>query len=495
VLTVPIAPLADYVNHLGRMEILATLDSNPLLRRFYDVQWQLIPNLAMDALVPPLGRLIGVELAGRLFLIATLGLTAGGVFALNRALTGRFGLAPLAVFPFLYNGIFLYGFANYLFAMAMALWATAAWVRLREERPMRRLAGSTIMVLVLFLAHLFGLGLYGLAVGAIELANLPRTWRNRTLLRDAAVVALPFLLVLSLLSLSPTMSLADQFAWSINTKAEGLDLTVSTYYGWLERPAAWMLLGGAVVLLAMGRIRLAREAWLFLAVGAVVFLAMPHVLFGSDFADERLPIALICLVLGGLRIDSATPRMQAVLVSLAVLLTIGRVVGVEMEWRDLSRSYDEMRQALKLVEPGSTILVAEASHPHGEPMRNVALSHAPCLALLDRSSFVSTAFTVQGKQVLTVRPAYNGLADRLDGDPPTLDDLAKAAAQPADAQGPFWTGWTQHFDYVFVLYTKGDPNPLPAYMKLVHSGNGFQIYRVEPEDGDDDAEQTAAGSL
>ena len=479
VMTVRTAPLADYVNHLGRMEVLATLDGNPLLRQFYDVHWQVIPNLAMDVLVPPLAQVIGVELAGRLFLGLTLLLTAGGVIALNRALTGRFALVPLAVFPFLYNGIFLYGFANYLFAMGLAIWAVAAWVKLREERPAIRLAASSLIVVALFLAHLFGLGLYGLGVLVIELARIRTTWRGGHFWRDGQLVGVQFLPALALMGLSPTLDLADQFAWKWAAKTEGIQIAITTYFGDVERPLAWMTLGAVLLLLATRQLVLRAEGWLLLLVGGAVFLAMPAVLFGSDFADQRMPIALLCMLLSCATLQPAKPALRAGFLALVAVLTMVRVGGVEAEWLGLSRSYEEMRDALQHVTPGSTILVAEATQPHGDPVKNLALSHAPCLALLDRSSFVSTAFTVSGKQVLTVRPAYNALADRFDGDPPTLEDLVRARAAPDGAKPPmFWARWDSSYDYVFVLYTRGDPNPMPDALELVHSGKGFQIYRV-----------------
>jgi hypothetical protein len=494
VMSVRTAPLADYVNHLGRMEVLATLDGNPLLRRFYDVHWQVIPNLAMDVLVPPLARLLGVELAGRLFLGMTLLLTAGGVFALNRALRGRFSAAPIAVFPFLYNGIFLYGFANYLFAMGLAIWGIAAWVKLREERPVVRLAASSLIVVALFLAHLFGIGLYGLGVLVLELARLKRTWQGGHFWRDGTLVAAQFLPALALMGVSPTLELADQLAWSWPAKAEGIQLALTTYFGDVERPLAWMALGAVLLLLATRRLVLFAEGWLMLAVGGAVFLAMPTVLFGSGFADERMAIALLCLLIACTSLAPAGPGLRAGFLALVLLLTVTRVAGIEAEWLGLSHSYQEMRDALHQVAPGSTILVAEATQPHGDPVKNLALSHAPCLALLDRSSFVSTAFTVSGKQVLTVRPAFNALADRFDGDPPTLAELAHAHAAPDDARPPeFWGHWDSAYDYVFVLYTRGDPNPLPDTLALVHSGNGFQIYRVLKEE--DRAEPAVAPTL
>src|SRR5467141_1706663 len=53
ILLYPWPPLADYINHLSRMHIIATIGSDPDLSKYYDVNWQIIPNLMMDMIVPP----------------------------------------------------------------------------------------------------------------------------------------------------------------------------------------------------------------------------------------------------------------------------------------------------------------------------------------------------------------------------------------------------------------------------------------------------------
>ena len=51
--THPLPPLSDYVNHLARMQVIAQLSKNPQIATFYELDWQVIPNLTMDIVVPP----------------------------------------------------------------------------------------------------------------------------------------------------------------------------------------------------------------------------------------------------------------------------------------------------------------------------------------------------------------------------------------------------------------------------------------------------------
>ncbi len=159
--THPLPPLSDYVNHLARMHVIATLSKNPQLARFYEIDWQVIPNLTMDLIVPLLARVMNVYLAGQVFIVGMFALIISGVLALNRALVGRWSVFPLFAFPLLYNYVFLVGLMNYIFGIGIALWALAGWVALRERAWPGRFALSAICVLALFFCHLSALGIYG----------------------------------------------------------------------------------------------------------------------------------------------------------------------------------------------------------------------------------------------------------------------------------------------------------------------------------------------
>src|SRR3989337_2653337 len=61
--TRPLPPLSDYVNHLARMHVIATIGKNPALADFYEINWQVIPNLTMDFIVPRLARVMNIYIA------------------------------------------------------------------------------------------------------------------------------------------------------------------------------------------------------------------------------------------------------------------------------------------------------------------------------------------------------------------------------------------------------------------------------------------------
>src|SRR5882672_2263352 len=59
-------PLVDYPNHLARLHLIAE-DGNA----FYAVRWAPLPDLAADLTVPMLARAMPLEVAGKLFLVAS----------------------------------------------------------------------------------------------------------------------------------------------------------------------------------------------------------------------------------------------------------------------------------------------------------------------------------------------------------------------------------------------------------------------------------------
>src|SRR5205085_2291653 len=293
------------------MRVIAAINGDPDLSRFYQVQWQLIPNLMMDLIVPTLQRVASIYLAGQIYTIMSFVLILSGTLALNRQLYGHWSVLPMIAFPLLYNNVFLIGTMNYVFGIGLALWALAAWIWLRERGMLLRLAVSTLFVLGLFFCHLFSVGLYGLGVLSFELLRLWQRYsrppprylgdfnRGRMLppLVDFVASGLQFLPVLPLLMMSPTWGLRGTFLWELNGKLDGLIYVIEVY----SHFAAFMLT--AIVAFAAGwgmrhrALKFHSLGWVLLVLGGIVYLAMPRVVFDTFMADQRMPISLAFMVI------------------------------------------------------------------------------------------------------------------------------------------------------------------------------------------------------
>lgn len=484
ILATPVPPLADFVNHLARMRVLADIADDSGLADIFRVHWAVIPNLTMDALVPPLARLIGVYPAGQLFLVLTVALLASGPMAVHRAATGRWSPWPLVVFPFIYNGVFLFGLVNYLFGVGLAVWGTAAWTALMRRPLWTRAAFSALLVPCLFFCHLFAVGLYGLAVFSLEAARLAELGRTdlKESLRAALAVGLPFLSAPILLALGPTMGLAGDNLWQSVGKLDGLAMAAQAYSDLPDMAVIALTAGGVIWLARRGALAMTSAGLILALALLVVYLAMPRMLFGSWMADQRLPTAAVFLLAGFVRFSPSAAFQRNLLLAVVLGASITRFADVEAHWRRLDAELQEFRDSAALIGPGARVLAAYADEAASSRNIDAAISHAPCLATIERGAAVSTLFTVPGKQILDLQPDYRGLVDRDDGEPPTVSRLL-AAVDGAQSAGPrYWDQWPQRYDYLYVLYAEpGDPNPDPDHLSPLAHGRRFQLYAVRPE--------------
>ncbi|MBX9778429.1 MAG: hypothetical protein K2Y71_28990 [Xanthobacteraceae bacterium] len=484
----PWLPLADYMNHLARMYIIAGIGTDPEITHYYEIDWQLIPNLMMDLIVPPLQRLMNVYVAGQVYIALSFVLIMSGTLALNRQLFGRWSVLPLIAFPLLYNKVFLIGTLNYVFGIGIALWALAVWVQLRERTLVLRLAASAAFVAALYLCHLFALGVYGLGLLAYELYRLgtiygaPRS-RDQRLpmapLVDFVATGLPFLPVLPLLLMSPTWGLRGVFNWELAGKLDGLLFVVEAYSQF-----AGLALTGVVAFAAGWAIR--QQALKFhpfgfvlLAVGGLAYFAMPRVIFDTYMADQRMPIAIAFMAVACAHINMRHPQVRRGFATVLVLLLAIRVFEVETAWNDMSRVTSSFRESVRQIERGAKVMVAYGDTQAGEESRDLPLVHAASLAVIERGALVSTNFTVPGKQVLRARASYRAQVDTQDGTPPGIEELLEAVEEPASARDVYWKRWTADYDYLYVLFTEASyENPEPELLTMVYMGDRFVLYRI-----------------
>jgi hypothetical protein len=482
--TNPLPPLSDYVNHLARMQVIAKINNDPNLARFYEIDWQAIPNLMMDLIVPFLARFVSVYHAGQIFLISTFALIVSGMLALNRALFGRWSAFPLVAVPLLYNRVFLVGLTNYIFGIGLALWALAVWVRLRERHWVLRLSVSALFGVLLFFCHLSALGVYAVGLLAVEILRL---WENRSesialRLLDFVASGLPILLVLPLLLISPTLRLVQEIYWERLGKIDGLIYAIEVYSDFFAFALLAIIIAGAVWAVRRNLLRFHPLFWVIIVVSGLVYLVMPRVAFATYMADQRLPIAFAFMSVACIDINLRHRIVRRGFVALLVITLLVRVIEVDVSWAELSTETSEFRASVKRLKPGSKVLVAYAKSDGGDDVSDYGLLHAACLAVIEKSALVTTVFSVKGKQILHVRPEYRNLVDNEDGTPPTTVRLL-VAAEKLDIDSPkYWDLWPQHYDYLYLLFTESDAdNPDPAHLSLMQDGTNFQLYRVKQD--------------
>ena len=490
----PWPPMSDYINHLARMQVIATINTDPDLARFYEIDWQVIPNLMMDLIVPFLVRVMNIYVAGQTYTILSFVLILSGTVALHRQLFGRWSVLPLIGFPLLYNNVFLVGTMNYVFGIGLALWALTAWIWLRERNLALRLSVSTLFVIALFFCHLFVVGVYGVGLLAYEshrlwtaLAGLRRAppghGSGRKAARavfDFAITGLPFLPVLPMLMMSPTWGLRQTFTWELPGKIDGLDYIIEVY----SHGAAFLFT--AAIAFAIGWATRHRALSFhavgvgLLAIGVAVYMALPRVIFETYMADQRLPISLAFMLIACVDLDLRDKIVRRGFAALLVVMLGIRVGEVEDMWNSLSAGTDSFHQSVQLIDRGAKVLVAYADPDGGDDVHDLGLVHAASFATIERSALVTTAFTVVGKQIMHARPEYRARVDTADGTPPMINELVRLARNEEAQSANYWRRWTADYDYLYVLFVDSNfENPDPEHLTTLFTGDRFVLYHID----------------
>ncbi|HEX6841323.1 MAG TPA: hypothetical protein VF113_07335 [Stellaceae bacterium] len=489
-----VPPLVDYPDHLARMWVLLHAKDIPALASNYVVDWRLLPNLAMDLIVPALAQFMPLEAAGRVFIALTmLGLVLATAL-LHRALHGRVGLLPLASLLFVYNLVLYWGFVNFLFTMVLALLTFSAWIMSERRHPLWRAIVFAPPAAVLLIFHLFGFGIYGLLVASYELAK--RRWSRRAI-GTTALLMLQFVPAMLLLMTMRGNGGPGYTRYSLASKP--LAALVPVSFG---GPLAldWAVLFFAIFFLlyatrALG-FRFAPAMRWPIIVMVIAAVLMPVWLSGSSAADWRLPATLPFVVIASLRFDGARPAPVVWFALIALTLLGARIWAVSASWRDADRRFAEFRVASQAITEGARLLVVqtpltpEEAGIDGVPRALAARTdkefwHMPTLAIIDRSVSIPYFFT--GWTPVRASPRNADVA-RTQSRLLTPEDLVESASpdwQPPAAEWPdemgampYWRRWPEKFDFVLWIDFGQRPAPLPDKLQLVATGSFFKIYRI-----------------
>ncbi len=473
----PIPAMVDYPNHLARMSVLAragTATANP----FYQVAWGLYPNLAMDLVVPPLARVFGVEAATRAFLLLSQLLIVSGAVAIEWVVKRRFAFAGAWAALLLYADPFAWGFLNFEFGLGIGLLAFAVWMASVDRPVWRRLLFHSAVLAVLFVSHLFALGLYGWAVGVYEL------WRWRRdrlslgrLAGTGLLLGLP--VVCLLLATSRLGGKVGGLGVQWNYPAKLLFLLCLNGYSLLLSKLLSLTLFVLVFMLARRRRLALTGPGPALAVGfGVLFLVMPHELFDTEFVDVRVVVAAY-LILPAFIVVRPMParwRWSAIGVLAAVGATdLAEVARVQASYRD---DYAAVVASFTRLPPNARVLVGHSGAGDDPPadLSQYPMYHAPVMAVHFADAFVPTLFTYPGKQPILPRPSVRPISVP-QGGPVPIAMLAAIARGQGGRYPQFIVHWTRDFDALYLVGPRR-PNPLPLVLAETASGPRFAMYRI-----------------
>jgi hypothetical protein len=501
-LWVRVPPLVDYPSHLARLWILVHRAEIPELARNYIVHWRLLPDLAMDLIVPFLSTIMTVEQAGRVFIALMMGTLIGGTAMLHRAIHGSVGIWPIWSVLFVYNAELFWGFPT-LFATGVYLFAFGGWIATGHWRAGFRIMVFSAVATILCLLHLFAFGLYALSVVAYEFGSRPdmRAMSARSFAAWASL-CLQFMpgLLIWYATLLPGRLSVTEYGDLAFTKSYALFSPFA--FGFLpvapfDRLLAPLFISFFGVAIITRSLKLASEMRLPIAAMIVVSALMPHVISGSWFVDIRLPVMLPFVIIASTRFEPLPTRVVLPIAIVALIVLGVRVWTVSQTWRDYDHLFAEFRSASAVISPGTRLLVVQTRTPPEKPqlpgvpeiladLQPVLFVHMPSLAVIDRAVFVPCLFT--GWKTLAVAPGNREISETGGLVPITPEELIEVV-HPEQAptrhsepdllmEPPYWRNWPATFDYVLWIDFSGTPKSELKELKLLTTGSFFSIYRV-----------------
>jgi len=479
ILLVPIPAMVDYPNHLARMYLLSqakAADANP----FYQIAWAAYPNLAMDLIVPPFGRLIGVETATRVFYLLGQIVVVTGAIAIEQVVKRRFLIAGFVALMFLYSLPFAWGFVNFEFGLGIALWGIAAYWAMQERAWRVRLGINAAFVAVLFAAHFYALGIYGVTIGLHEAW---RAWARQippvTMIGRLAILAFPAAVLLGWMAWSGGAIGGEETTWALGLKPLRLFATLNGYDLMLSGAATIALAGFLYVAASRGFLCF-EPAGVWLAAGFItLFAVMPSRLFETSFVDLRIIVAAALILPAFMSISLPDPRWRFALVACTIALISANLAVVSYVWISYRADYAAIIQSFGKIAKGSFVLVAHSGDADDPPFKNLTeypIYSAPTLAVHYAGAFVPTFYAAAGKQPIIARSPYRRLEASYGGVAPVA--ALKAIAENTAPDVPaFVRAWPRDFDYLYVVGPHSS-NPMPRLLEELYEGPRFVLYRV-----------------
>jgi hypothetical protein len=509
---VEMPPLEDYPAHLARMYVLAFGAQDPFLSQMYAPSWHIIPNLAMDLIVPPLLPLLPLHLAGRLFLGLVLLLQFAGIVALHRAIYRRRSWWPLTSCLILYNGTFLLGFLNFLLGMGVALLVAAWWTTAWQRNVRLATAGLALGAVVAFFCHLLPFAFLGLIVGCTMAEDLlVRWWQGQRLLRPAmghtAMLAAGFGIPTVLYFISPFAGTSSE-PWysSFLGKIYRLIVPVLNYDPVLDFTTAVATLAVVGLFLAYARrpyfgtisaadgesqVVMPPRILVAIIVLMLLWAVLPNHVKNLAWVDTRFPLLAATLLFAGLNPPKLPRRVAASVTVVLAGLFLTRTAVVAKVWYAHGDEVAEMRRTIAPVVAGSSVLVARVD-PRTDPVwwGSLPASHRPngmgsaddyisALVIPEHHAFWPFLFTDAAQQPLKVLAGHIAMSAPFH-DPPDY----RVLLQPHPEEVPefsYLRDWQQHFDYVLMINPSGAPDLatlLPGRLEEVSRSHVAVLFRI-----------------
>lgn len=434
----PYPALHDYPNHLARTHILYHYSTNESYQRLYGLDPQMIPNLAMDLIVPALMNVMSIENASKVFLSLIVVMFSLGLHWLGVAINShRPHWNALVANVFIYNFTLSYGFVNYMFGMGLFFITLALWLRLRRAWTLARVLTIGVLAAACYVSHLSAFVFLGISCVTITTVQV---LRERILRVGEAIGLLPLAppSIAYLFYLSSIEEKAPMEWWQpiIIKKLTGLVYPFLSYNLIFDGVLGLTLILLLMVLLKFNKGGLVNGDFVLLG-GLFICLYVLSPMRGAQasYVDRRFLLPALVFLLMALRIELSKPAIRYALIGLLSLPVI-KAGEVWHYWNWIGGEVQKQVELLKLLPEGSRLypmVVHDQSDAKGW-LWDMHFFYTSHYATIYRQAFVPTIYAWKTQNTLYLRSPDTGYA-QTERDT-SLDQID-------------WDGICARYDYVF----------------------------------------------
>jgi hypothetical protein len=210
---------------------------------------------------------------------------------------------------------------------------------------------------------------------------------------------------------------------------------------------------------------------------------MPFKIIGSSYADSRLPIAMVFILIGMVRWRALRPSAAALFCAGVTGIALVRFAVVGLTFHDYAGTDADFEKSFEAIPRGGKIFVARMADKGMRQTYGDLFIHIPTLAIAERSALETLAFTDPAKTVMITQPEFRGIVV-YEGLPPVIDYVVHDEIDP-DATVPpvpnpdYYLQWRTSYDYMYVLFARPGTEPPAEGLSLAYQGQEFQLYRIE----------------
>lgn len=403
----PYPAMHDYPNHLARIHILHQYGEHEPYQATYRRDTSLIPNLAMDLVVPALMDIVSIETASKIFLSLVVASFNLGLHCIGLAVNSRPHWNALAATFFTYNFAFAYGFVNYLFGLGIYFIALSVWIRYRAMWTVGRMVSAAALAMLCYLSHLSAFVFLWISVVCLTAFDVIRGGR---LLKSPLLLGLMPLALPAIAHIVHGVGTQDKWAMTwwhplLSKKIIGFAYPFLTYDLILD-----FILGVVFVLFVLlsakvtGPRFVSRDLFLIGAVFIVIYLISPMSGARTSYIDRRFLLPAMVFLLLGIRIDVSRRLGQFVMIGLLGLSFV-RVAEVWYCSDRIAREVQSHVRMLDLLPDGMRIypMVMHDQSSARSWLWDMHFFYTAHYATVYRHAFVPTIYAWEGAHPLNMR--------------------------------------------------------------------------------------------